>query len=66
MGNEKTNYFIADPQTKLLILALNGIFVFGGAGGDNPLMILIRDIITALPLILLLFEGKRKSVILQD
>ncbi len=63
MGNEKTNYFIADPRTKLLILALNSIFVFGGAGGDNPLMILMRHIITALPLILLLLEGKRKSVI---
>lgn len=59
---DKTSRFSADPRTKLLILLLSSIFVFGGAGGAHPLMLPVRHILTALPLCLLFLIGKRKIV----
>ncbi|MCC5910460.1 MAG: energy-coupling factor transporter transmembrane protein EcfT [Clostridiaceae bacterium] len=59
--NHKTRHFIVDPRSKFLILLLNSIFVFGGAGGAHPMMLPIRHVLIAIPLFFLLFEGKGKS-----
>ncbi|WMI79900.1 energy-coupling factor transporter transmembrane component T [Anaerotignum sp. MB30-C6] len=64
METDKTPFYIIDPRTKLLILALNSVFVFGGAGGADTTMEILRHVITFIPLGLLFFGGKRKPVLL--
>ena len=54
---------LTDPRTKLLIVFLTSVFVFGGAGGAAPFMQAVRHILTALPLALLLLEGHRRHVL---
>lgn len=54
---------LTDPRTKLLIVLLTSVFVFGGAGGATPFMQTVRHVLTALPLVLLLLEGHRRHVL---
>lgn len=56
------NKLSTDPRTKLLLLLLNSVFVLGGAGGNGQIMVILRSILAILPVLLLFFEGKRKSV----
>lgn len=60
MGKEHL-YF--DPRTKLLILLLNSIFVFGGVGGDAPIMYFFRNALVIIPFVYLFLFGKRRIVI---
>ena len=61
-STNETNKMRVDPRTKILILIMISIFVFGGAGGSSKFIDIVRLILVLIPLGLLLFEKKFKVV----
>ena len=47
---------VLDPRSKLLFILIISVFVLGGAG--NGIMVVVRPILCAVPLVLLLFSRK--------